>query len=96
MEVIILSGKVSGACEFRKDRNGNNYIRFKVCCTRKSLAGSVSYTMYRCFCYDTSFGSLKNGNVAFILGDLEIVMKTDENGKTWVNNNVYVKNISVG
>lgn len=95
MEIITLSGRLYGDCEQKTDKNGNRYIRFKVSCARKSLAGNVSYAMYRCFCYDTSFGRLKNGDIVFLVGDLDIVMKTDESGKTWVINNVYVKNISV-
>lgn len=96
MEIITLSGKVSGVCEYRKDKNGNYYIRFKVCCTGKDYSGGVKYTFYRCFCYDTSFKDLQNGDTVFLSGDLNTSLRTDEAGKSWINSDVYVKNITKG
>ena len=89
METITLSGKVTGICEYRKDKNGNNYIRFKVCCV-----GKDNITHYRCFCYDTSFKDLKNGDIVFLFGDL--VMSIKEDGEPAIICDVYVKNISRG
>ena len=92
MEIITLSGKVTGICEYRKDKNGNHYIRFKVCCVGKDYNGGVKYTFYRCFCYDTSFKDLQNGDTVFLSGDL--VMNI--NGEPAIICDVYVKNISRG
>lgn len=96
MEIITLSGKISGICELRKDKNGNNYIRFKVCCAGKDYSGNPKYTTYRCFCYDTTYSTLKNGDLVFLSGDLNTTIRTDENGKSWLNSDVYVKNITTG
>lgn len=95
MQIITLSGKVHGACEMRKDKNGNNYIRFKVYCTNKD-ATTARYTLYRCYCYDTSFSNLKDDDTVFLTGDLNLVIKNDENGKTWINTDVYVRNMTKG
>lgn len=92
MQIITLSGKVYGACEMRKDKNGNNYICFKIYCTNKDTT-TAKYTIYRCYCYDTSFSNLKNDDTVFLTGDLNLVIRNDEIGKTIVNPDVYVKNI---
>ena len=96
MEVITLSGKLHGPCELRKDKNGNNYIRFRVYCTSKDSSGKERYTMYRCYCYDTTHKDLQDGDLVFLTGDLTIITRTDENGKTWVVTDVYVKNMAKG
>ncbi len=95
MQIITLSGKIHGACEMRKDKNGNNYIRFKVYCTNKDTT-TARYTLYRCYCYDTSFSNLKDDDTVFLTGDLNLVIRNDENGKTWVNTDVYVRNMTKG
>lgn len=79
----------------RKDKNGNNYIRFKVYCTNKDTT-TARYTLYRCYCYDTSFSNLKDDDTVFLTGDLNLVIRNDENGKTWVNTDVYVRNMTKG
>lgn len=76
----------------RKDKNGNNYIRFKVYCTNKDTT-TAKYTLYRCYCYDISFSNLKNDDTVFLTGDLNLVIKNTESGKTIVNPDVYVKSI---
>lgn len=96
MEIITLSGKVTGICECRKDKNGNKYIRFKVCCVGKDYGGDVKYTVYRCFCYDTNFNDLQNGDTVFLCGDLNMSIKDDISGRPALNCDVYVKCISRG
>ena len=95
MEIITLSGKVTGICEYRKDINGNYYIRFKVCCVGKDYNGGVKYTFYRCFCYDTNFKDLQNGDTVFLSGDLVMSIKEDD-GAPAIKCDVYVKSISRG
>ena len=92
MQIITLSGKVHGACEMRKDKNGKDYICFKVYCTNKDTT-TTRYTLYRCYCYDTSFSNLKDDDTVFLTGDLNLIIRNDENGKTKVNPDVYVKSI---
>lgn len=96
MLIVTLSGKVYGPCETRKDKNGNNYIRFKVSCISKDSNGVNKYTLFRCYSYDTTFNNLQNGDMVFLTGDLNIINRTDESGKTWVNTDVYVKNMTKG
>lgn len=94
MEIITLSGKVTGNCERRIDKNGNHYLRFKVYCAGKEYNGQVKYTLYRCFTYDTSLCDLKEGDTVFLSGDLSSSIKLDNNGKAWINYDVFVKNIT--
>ncbi|MBQ8482880.1 MAG: single-stranded DNA-binding protein [Bacteroidales bacterium] len=96
MEIITLSGRLYGDCEQKTDKNGNRYIRFKVSCTGRDYSGNIKYTMYRCFCYDTSYSILKNGDLVFLSGDLNTSIRTDDTGKSWINCDVYVKNITKG
>ena len=96
MEIVTISGKIMGNCESRKDKNNNTFIRFKVCCTGKDYSGNPKYTTYRCFCYDTMFGDLKNGDTVFLSGDMNVNVRQDENGKPLLNIDVYVKNITKG
>ena len=95
MQVITLSGKVCGPCELRTNKNGINYIRFKV----YSINGGVEnykYTIYRCYCNNTSFADLQSGDAVFLTGDMSVILTKDENGKEWVNINVYVHTIERG
>ena len=96
MQIVTLSGKICGPCEQRKDKNGNGYIRFRVTCASKDATGGNKFTTYRCYSYDTSFNNLQNGDIVFLTGDLNIITKTDENGKTWMNVDVYIKSIDRG
>ena len=96
MQIVTLSGKICGPCEQRKDINGNGYIRFRVTCASKDGSGENKFTTYRCYSYDTSFSNLQNGDIVFLTGDLNIITKTDENGKTWMNVDVYIKCIDRG
>lgn len=94
MEIITLSGKITGNVERKIDKNGNHYIRFKVYCAGREYNGQTKYTCYRCFTYDTSFRDLKDGDTVFLSGDLTSHIKYDEGGKAWVNNDVFIKNIT--
>lgn len=96
MQIVTLSGKICGPCEQRKDKNGNGYIRFRVTCASKDGSGGNKFTTYRCYSYDISFSNLQNGGIVFLIGDLNIITKTDENGKTWMNVDVYIKSIDRG
>lgn len=84
MEIITLAGTVSSACEYRKDVNGNNYIRFVVRC---------GYTYYRCFCYDPNMKGLLKGDVVFLQGDLNVDIKTND-GTPVLSCDVFVKCIT--
>ena len=96
MQIVTLSGKLCGPCEQRKDINGDGYIRFRVTCASKDGSGGNKFTTYRCYSYDTSFSNLQNGDIVFLIGYLNIVTKTDENGKTWMNLDVYIRSIDRG
>lgn len=92
MEIITLAGKVSSIPEYRKDRNGNDYICFVVRCSSE-LTGDVKYTHYRCFCYDPSMKGLLKGDVVFLQGDLNLNIKTND-GSPVLSCDVYVKCIT--
>lgn len=94
MQVITLSGKVCGPCELRTNKNGINYIRFKVYCIKGGV--DYKYTIYRCYCNNTSFADLQSGDAVFLTGDMSVILTKDENGKEWVNINVYVHTIERG
>ena len=86
MEVITLLGKLYGPCELCSDKYGNNYIRFKLYTIRKDA-------VYRCYSYDTSFADLQDRDTVCLVGDVVINIYTDEDGKSRVIIDVYVKNL---
>lgn len=94
MEIITLSGKISRPPECRKDRKGNKYFCFVVCCT-SNYNCDVKDTYYRCFCYDQNMGDLRKGDVVFLQGDLYMNITTCD-GAPILSCDVYVKNISRG
>lgn len=93
MEIITLSGKITGNVARKIDKNGNHYIRFKVYCAGKEYNGQTNYTCYRCFTYDISFKDLKDGDTVFLCGEHSFNIKSDENGKVWVNVDVFIRTI---
>lgn len=58
MQIITLAGKIHEACEMRKDKNGNNYIRFKVYCTNKDTTTANDYICTSDRCRKASFSNL--------------------------------------
>lgn len=95
MQVITLSGKVCGPCELRTNKHGVNFIRFKVYCINGGVE-NYKYTIYRCYCNNTAFSDLQNGDTVFLTGDMSVILTKDENGKEWVNINVHVNTIERG
>lgn len=93
MEVITISGKLIGDCEKRNDKRGNPYIRFKVKCEKKFPNGETCSNYYRCYCYNTEYADLKDGDIVFLNGDLELTTRRDSNGNVWTNVDIFVRNI---
>ncbi len=96
MEIITLSGTVSENCEVREDKKGNPFVTFRVYCSHTGRDGTVKYSYYRCYTYNMLFSDLKQGDLVFLSGDLEINFNIDKNGKVWLNNDVFVKQITKG
>lgn len=96
MEIITISGRLFGDCEGRKDKRGNPYIRFKVRCDRKLQTGETVSNYYRCYSYNTEYADLKDGDIVFLSGDMEVNTHRDKEGKVWTNIDIYVRNISRG
>lgn len=91
MQVITISGKLYGNCEVKTDKNGHNYIRFKVACKSDRATKENNFNIYRCYFYNTAYADLKDGDTVFLSGDLEASIETDSQGKTWLNQTIYVR-----
>jgi len=89
MEIITVLGKLSGAPEVCKDKNGHSFLRFKVFCNH----GKEVYTSYRCMSYNIAYKTLIEGDSVLLIGDLLTSIKNDENGKVWVNRDIMVRAI---
>ena len=95
MEIITLSGKIMSEPETKTDKNGNNYIRFRVSCMKKR-GNEEKYTIYRCYSYNVAeFKGTKMGDSIFLSGDLDITRREDANGTVWTNNDIYVKQVTI-
>lgn len=92
MEIITLSGKVVSPCEMMTDRNGNQYVRFIVSCVPNS--NKKSYNIYRCITCDLNFRTLAEGDIVFLVGDIDFKIKYDSSNRPFVCNDVFVKSIS--
>lgn len=95
MQVITISGKLLGNSESKTDKNGHKYFRFKVLC-EGSAQGKKKTTIYRCYCYNTEYENLKDGETVFLSGDIDMNVRLDDNGKAWINCDVYVRQIDKG
>lgn len=68
MEVITLSGTLPEPPETKTDKRGNNYVRFRVVCTGTDMRGQERTTIYRCYCYNLKWNTLKKGDSVFLTG----------------------------
>jgi ketosteroid isomerase-like protein len=96
MEIITLSGVVNGRCVKRQTKRGTEYLIFKVSCEKKKHDGKLEYTVYRCTCFNLEFETLKEGDIVFLTGNLQISVTTDDGGKTCVNRDVFIMTIDSG
>lgn len=95
MQVITISGKLLGDSETKVDKSGHKYIRFKV--LSEYTAQKQDKTMiFRCYCYNTVYENLKDGEKVFLSGDIDMTIRIDEKGKAWINCDVYVRQIDKG
>ena len=92
MQIITLSGTVLGDSEVKIDKCGHKYVRFKVLC-RYSAQGKEKTALYRCYSFDTAHSNLKDGARVFVSGDVEMNVRLDDNGKAWINCDVYVRHL---
>lgn len=93
MEVITISGRLLEDCELCTDKRGNSFVRFKVTCKNKDYNGKTIYNVYRCICYYAGFEDLKRNEKVYIVGDLSLSIRKDQNGESWINADVYVRHI---
>ena len=95
MEIITLSGKIMSEPEIKTDKNGNNYIHFRVSCIKK-IGNEEKYTIYRCYSYNfAEFKGAKTGDSIFLSGDLDITRREDVNGTVWTNNDIFIKQVTI-
>lgn len=68
---ISVSGYLESDCEVRTDKNGHNYIRFRILCPTKDSMGKPTEIPFRCFSYNLNFSHLKKNDVVFVIGDFK-------------------------
>lgn len=93
---IILVGHLLTDAQSYTDKNGHDYIRFKMSCRRTTYTGETKFTIYRICCYQSGFENLRQGDQVYVSGDLDITYHVDENGKAWLNNDVFARQITKG
>ena len=98
MEVITISGIVVAPSERCKDKNGREYLRFRVSCFSKDYNGYEKYTYYNCYCYFTSYGALHKGDTVFLTGTYiqNLRIPEDPAKKAYVNNDIFVQHLAKG
>ena len=92
MQVITISAKLLGGSERKIDKAGHEYIRFKASC-KSEAHGKIKTTIYRCYCYNSDIEELHDGEIVFLSGDIDMNVCIDDNGKAWMNCDVYVRQI---
>lgn len=96
IQTITLLGHLITDAEPFSDKNGNDFIRFKMACMRATPKGESKFTVYRILYYGSGFENLKQGDQVYVFGDLDINAHIDKEGKVWLNNEVYALKISRG
>ncbi len=91
MQTVILSGVLTENCEKRTDKNGHEYVRFRLACEDPDLSGKKTTTIYRCYTYNLLFDNLRKDDLLFLSGSLVINKYRDS-----INLDVKVQNITKG
>lgn len=92
----MISGTLSGDAERCVDKNSRPYIRFTVTCGDADINNRTVYTHYQCTCYMTGYENMKKGDQVFLTGRFSAKQRTDDKGKTYMNLNVMVYQITGG
>lgn len=90
MQQITISGTLLSDAVVCTDKNGRQYVRFKVTCGDEDINGRTQFTHYHCTCYPTGFDKLKKGDQVFINGRLSAKISISETGKPYLNLNIMV------
>lgn len=72
MEIITISGYLHEDCEKRKDKQGRDYIRFKVDVEGTTSYGKSRMTQYRCFTYNMQYDNMKKNDFITVSGSFNI------------------------
>lgn len=88
---ISASGYLESDCEVKTDKNGHNYIRFKIISTTKDATGKYVDIPFRCFTYNMKFAYLRQGDIVFVMGDFKY-----SKFKEKINFDIYVQQITHG
>lgn len=96
MELITISGNVVTDSEKCVDKNGREYVRFRVSCWSKDYQGYDKYTYYNCFCYHTGYGKMKKGEIVFLSGTYmqNVKYPEDQGKKIYINNDIFVQHLT--
>lgn len=96
MQIITISGTLLTNAEKCTDKNGKNYTRFTVTCGGTDVFGRSQYTHYRCTCYVSGYEGMKKGDQIFLSGNLSAKVRIAEDGKSYLNMDVMVYQVSGG
>lgn len=88
---ISASGYLESDCEIRTDKNGHQYLRFKMICTSTTPAGATVEIPFRCFTYNMKYSHLRQGALVFVMGEFKYSRHNDK-----INFDIYVNQITHG
>lgn len=96
MQQITISGTLLSDAEKCVDKSGKNYSRFTVSCGSTGPDGRVEFTHYRCICYISGYEKFKKGDQAFVTGKLSARLRVDDKGRTYMNLDIMVYQLTGG
>ena len=96
MQQITISGTLLTDAEKSVDKNNRTFVRFTVSCGWSDQYGRTQYTHYRCVCYVGGYDKMKKGDQVFVTGKLTASIGYDNAGKSYLNLDVMVYQVSKG
>lgn len=66
IQTIILIGHLLTDAEVFTDKNGHDFIRFKLSCRKTTFKGESKFTVYRVCTYQSGFETLKQGDQVYV------------------------------
>lgn len=102
MEIITITGTIIKEAEICTDKNGKQYVRFKVSSNCEDIYGEPKFNHYCCTYYSSDFfklkklkKELKKGHQVMLCGQLKAKVEKKESGNVELNMNINVAFISI-
>lgn len=95
MQIITITGTIIKEAETCTDKNGKQYVRFKVSSNSEDINGEPKFNHYRCTYYGSDFIKLKKGDQVMLTGQLKAEIKKQESGNVVLDMNIKVAFIQI-